>query len=78
MKNQQTKYRLAPGQIEAVDDVMAEILRRKTPLERIEIGVKLWTSAGKMLTAHLKSSHPDWDDKQISKEVAKRLSHGVV
>lgn len=78
MKKQQTKYRLDPGQIEAVDDVMAEILRRKTPLERIEIGFKLWTSARKMLTAHLKSSHPDWDDKQISKEVAKRLSHGVV
>lgn len=78
MKKQQTKYRLDPGQIEVVDDVMAEILRRKTPLERIEIGFKLWTSARKMLTAHLKSSHPDWDDKQISKEVAKRLSHGVV
>jgi hypothetical protein len=64
--------------MEVVDDVMAGILRRKTPAERIEIGFKLWTSARKMLTAHLKSTYPDWSDKQISKEVAKRLSHGIV
>jgi len=61
-----------------VDDVMAEILRKKTPAERIQIGFNLWTSARKMLTAHLKSTHPEWDKKQISQEVAKRLSHGIV
>lgn len=75
---QKTKYRLDPGQIEMVDDAMAEILKQKTPAERIEIGFKMWTSARKMLTAHLKSTHPEWDDQQISQEVAKRLSHGTV
>jgi hypothetical protein len=75
---QKTKHRLEPGQIEVMDDVMAEILRKKTPAERIQIGFKLATSARKMLTAHLKSTHPEWDDKQISQEVAKRLSHGTV
>jgi hypothetical protein len=75
---QKTGWRIDPGQIEVVDDVMAEILRQKTPAERIEIGFKLWTSARKMLTAHLQNLHPDWDDKTISKEVAKRLSHGIV
>ena len=75
---EETKYRLDPGQIEVVDDAMAEILRQKTPAERIQIGFKMWTSARKMLMAHLKSTHPEWDDKQISQEVAKRLSHGTV
>jgi hypothetical protein len=75
---QKVKYRLDAGQIEVMDDALAEILRHKTPAERIEIGFKLWTSAQKMLTAHLKTTHPDWDDKQISKEVGKRLSHGAV
>jgi hypothetical protein len=78
MEDPQKKYRLDPGQIEVVDDAMAEILRQKTPAERIEIGFKLWTSARKMLTAHLRSLHPDWDEKQILKEVAKRMSHGAV
>ena len=72
------KQGLEPRQIEVVDDVMAEILREKTRAERIQIGFKLWTSVRKMLTAHLKSSHPEWDDKQISQEVARRLSHGTV
>jgi uncharacterized membrane-anchored protein YjiN (DUF445 family) len=72
------KYRLDPGQIEVVDDVMAKILRQKTPTQRIEIGFNLWSSARKMLTAHLKSTHPEWDDKQISQEVARRLSHGTI
>jgi hypothetical protein len=72
------KKKLESRQIEVVDDVMAEILRKKTPAERIQIGFNLWTSARKMLTVHLKSTHPDWDEKQISREVAKRLSHGIV
>jgi Rv0078B-related antitoxin len=75
---QKIKQGLESRQIEVVDDVMAEILRKKTPAERIQIGFKMWTSARKMLTAHLKSIHPEWDDKQISQEVARRLSHGIV
>jgi hypothetical protein len=75
---QKPKQRIMPERIEVVDDVMAEILRKKTPAERIQIGFSLWSSARKMLTAHLKNTHPDWDEKQISREVAKRLSHGIV
>jgi hypothetical protein len=66
------------SRIEMVDDLMAQILRKKSPAERIEIGFKIWSAARKMLTAHLKSIHPEWDDLQISQEVAKSLSHGLV
>lgn len=64
--------------IEVVDDVIAEILRRKTPAERIAIGFSLWTSAQRILTAHLRKSHPDWEAGRVRSEVARRLSHGVV
>lgn len=70
--------RMDPGQIEVVDDTMAEILRRKTPAERIRIGFALWTSARNMLMTHLKKTHPDWDNGRVEKEVAKRLSHGAI
>ena len=70
--------RLDRGQIEVVDDAMAEILRRKTPAERIQIGFNLWVSARDMLRAHLKRTHPDWSAERLEKEVAKRLSHGTV
>ena len=70
--------RLDPGQIEVVDDTMAEILRHKTPAERIRIGFTLWTSARNMLMTHLRKTHPEWNDDRVGKEVARRLSHGAV
>jgi len=70
--------RLDRGQIEAVDDAMAEVLRHKTPAERIRIGFNIWLSAQKMLMVHLKSIHPDWNTKQVQTEVARRLSHGTL
>ena len=75
MKN---TLRLDSGQIEVVDDSMAEVLRRKTPAERIRIGFNLWTSARNMLMTHLKKTHPEWDIEKLKQEVARRLSHGAV
>ena len=70
--------RLDKGQIEVVDSIMAEVLRTKTPAERIRIGFSLWTSARKMLLSHLGASNPEWDAQRLNKEAAKRLSHGSV
>ena len=70
--------RLDQGQIEMVDDTMAEILRHKTPAERIRIGFTMWTSARNMLMTHLKKTHPEWNNDRVEKEVARRLSHGAI
>jgi hypothetical protein len=64
--------------IEVVDDVMANILRGKTPAERLQIGFGLWRSAQKLLRGQLASLHPDWDAQRLAREVARRLSHGAV
>ena len=70
--------RVDPGQVEVLDDSMAELLRRKSPEERLRIGFEMWTSARAMLTSHLRDIHPDWDQRMVDKEVARRLSHGAV
>ena len=64
--------------IEVMDDAMAEILRKKTPAERLAIAFGLWRSARIILSGSLKSLHPDWDEERIQQEVARRLSHGAV
>jgi len=64
--------------IEVMDEAMAEVLRRKTPAERLRIGFGLWGSAQKLLRGQLASLHPEWDEARITREVARRLSHGVV
>ncbi len=70
--------RLDRGQIEVVDDIVAEILRRKTPAERIRITCDLWVSVHRMLTTHLRKTHPEWNFKKIEQEVARRLSHDAI
>ncbi|CAI4032159.1 hypothetical protein DNFV4_02587 [Nitrospira tepida] len=64
--------------IEVVDEAMAEVLRRKTPAERLAIGFGLWRSARKLLRGQLASLHPEWDAEQLDREVVRRLSHGAV
>lgn len=64
--------------IEVIDDAMAEVLRRKTPAERLAIGFGLWRSAQKLLRGQLASLHPEWDEQRLVHEVARRLSRGAV
>jgi len=70
--------RLDPGQIEVVDDATAEILRHKTPAERLAMVFALWTSTRDKLRVHVRKIHPDWDDERVNREVARRLLHGDV
>ena len=67
-----------PSRIEVVSDEVADILRRKKGVERLEIASRMYSSARGMLINHLRSRHPDWDDATIEREAARRLSHGAV
>ena len=69
---------LDAGQIEVLDEAMADVLRRKEPWERIAIGFNLWRGAWDMLTHYLSACHPDWTEERIRKEVVRRMSHGAV
>ncbi len=69
--------RLDDGQIEVLDSSMADVLRRKTPAQRLKIGFALRDSTKRMLTAHLSTEHPEWTPTRISQEVVRRLSHGA-
>ena len=64
--------------IEVVDDEMAEVLRRKTGAERLQIASGMYASARRMLISNLEHEHPDWDAERINREAARRLSHGAV
>jgi len=70
--------RLDPGQIEVLDDPMAAVLRQKTGAERLAIANGWFLSAQRMLTSHLRTEHPDWSDEQIAREVARRISLGLI
>lgn len=64
---------LDPSRIEVIDDDMAEVLRRKTPLERVAMVFDAHKTMRLLLEAHFRDRHPDWDDQQIAAAIARRL-----
>lgn len=59
--------------IEIVSDDMAEILRRKTPLERLRMVHDMWNTARKRIYYSLRDEHPEWGHEQVMGEVSKRM-----
>lgn len=66
------------ARIEVVSEDMAAVLRRKTGAERLAIASRMFSSARVMLLSHLRAEHPEWDDPDVEREAARRLSHGAV
>ena len=64
--------------IEVVSEEMAAVLRQKTGAERLAIASRMFSSARRMLANHLRAEHPDWDERTLEREAARRLSHGAV
>jgi hypothetical protein len=67
-----------PLNVEMMDERMADVLRTKSPAERLAIANGMWRSARRMIEAILRAERPDWSDEAIRREVARRMSHGAV
>lgn len=63
---------------EMMDNQMAEILRQKSEAERLRIAGRMWTSARVMLQGVIRLEHTNWDETQVNREIARRISHGVI
>ena len=51
----------------------AEILRRKTITERVAMILDANATMRKLIEGPLRAKHPDWNDEQIQREVARRM-----
>jgi hypothetical protein len=71
------KWRLDDGQIEVVDDAVAEVLRRKTPAERVAMISACNRTMRIVVEGALRHQHPDWDAGRISAEVPRRMTRGT-
>ncbi len=70
-------YRLDEGQIEVLDNAVAEVLRSKSPEEKLKIASGMWRSAKVQIAASMGAIHKDWSKERIDREVIRRLSHGA-
>jgi hypothetical protein len=69
---------LDPRRYEMVDDQMLEVLRAKTPDERLRIAEGMWQMATDLIRGKLRQDHPQWSEDELACEAARRLSHGAV
>lgn len=67
------KWRLDDGQIEVLDDEVAEVLRQKTPAERVAMTFDCNRTMRLLIEGSIRTLHPDWDNQKISAEVARRM-----
>jgi hypothetical protein len=59
--------------IESVDDRVIEIVRRKTPAERIAMILDANDTARSLAAAGIRHCHPDWNEHRLQAEVARRM-----
>jgi hypothetical protein len=58
---------------EVIDDDMAEVLRRKTPAQRLASAHAMWRYARNRLSTMLRRQHPDWSEAQFKAEMQRRM-----
>jgi hypothetical protein len=66
-----------PPCVELLDEAVVDVLRRKTPVERVAMIFAANRTMRLRLEAHLRSCHPDWDDQTVMQEIARRMSRGA-
>lgn len=63
--------------IELLDDAVVEVLRRKTPTERVAMIFAANRTMRLRLEGHFRTRHPDWDNQTVMQEIARRMSRGA-
>jgi hypothetical protein len=71
------KWRLDAGQIEVVDDAIAEVLRRKTPAERVAMIFAANRTMRLIIEGSCRTFHPEWDEATVQRNVSRRMSGGT-
>jgi len=66
-----------PVNIEVIDDKLAEVLRGKTPAERVEMIAAANRTARILAAAGARHQHSDWNELQIEAEVIRRVTGGT-
>ncbi len=59
-----------------MDPEMVEVLRAKSGAERLAIAFGLFRSARRMIASKLQAEHPDWEEEELQREVARRIASG--
>jgi hypothetical protein len=71
------RFRPDPKRIEVIDDAVADVLRHKSPAEKLALVFSANRTMRLRIEGALRTWHPDWSDDQIRREVARRMTRGT-
>jgi len=63
--------------INRLDDATLQMLRTKTPAERLAIAFDCNRTMRLRLEGHFRTYHPDWSDAEVKSEIARRMTGGT-
>jgi hypothetical protein len=63
---------------ERIDGHMAHILASTSECSRLQMGFRMWTAARSVIRAAVVADHGDWSRDGVDREVAVRMSKGLV
>ncbi|MFO1064934.1 MAG: hypothetical protein U0892_13805 [Pirellulales bacterium] len=61
-----------------IEDATVDKLRQMSEWERLLIASQIWTAKRAELRAVIQPEHPDWSEQQVNREIAHRISGGLV
>lgn len=67
-----------PRRIEVMDDRVAEIMRRKTPAEKLAMLDEAWRFGWSLVEGGVRRLNPDLPDDEVRRETARRMSRGAL
>jgi hypothetical protein len=62
-----------PDQIESIDEVVAESLRRKTPAQRVAMCSNYDQMVRQLTAAFLRATYREWNELEIQRGVARTM-----
>lgn len=71
------KRHIDTSRIELLDPAIVEILKTKTPAEKLAMVFAANRTMRLRLEGHLRTYHSDWTDARIQQEIARRMLGGT-
>lgn len=62
-----------PVRLEVVDDLMVEVLRGKSSVERVAMTLDANRTMRLMLESHFRSLNPGWSGEEVNRAIARRM-----
>lgn len=59
--------------VEVMEPMMVEVMRNKSPSERLAIGFRMWDSALAIVTASVRRQNPHWSEGKLQEEISIRM-----